>query len=238
MNSGSQSSTRRGSAELGARDRRILDDMIRLRLLTNEAVQRRHMSEAKMNGAVKVTSRLVKSGWLNAYPFAGRRQYFVTGSMAVRAFGLPVSRTRPLGPQSLATHLSVVEYFTTVGPKLRSLSSTEIAERIVRSDNEQRSLVHAMEGEAANGPLQLIRVDLGGTPAHIAKKLNSDVSVRVGNSVYASLISQRLLIFVVLTPTESKKACIESAIRRRPWPTGLRFSVCVTPVLSSLLGEN
>jgi hypothetical protein len=236
MNSGNQSNLRKLHQELGARDRRIMDDVIRFRLMTNEAIQRLHLSNAKTNATTKVTSRLVKQGWLVGYQYAAMSQYFVPGTKAIRTFGLPASRSRVLGPQALATYLAIIEYVLFAPDRLRIMTDAELITLLADNSKEYRTLSHAVEQVPVDGSIKIIRVDLGGAPSHIAKKLNADVQKRIAHLTYASLIANRKLVFVVLTPSPTKKIGIETAIRKRVWPNGIRFSVNVTPILYTLLG--
>lgn len=236
MNSGKQTSKRAMSAELGARDRRILDEVIRLRLLTNDSVRTTHLPTSSLNAASKVTARLTKQGWLKSYEFIDRCQYFVAGPKAVRAFGIPASRVRPFGPQALATHLAMLDFVTRFMPKLRIMTEREIALLVSSAAEMNRGIPHAVEAGAAIDVLRLVRVDLGGTPAHLVSKLNSDIRSRVSNSQYANLVATKRLMLVTLTATDTKKSLIESVIRKKSWPTGLRFHVFVTPILCQLLG--
>ncbi len=235
MNSG-KPSKRTMRAELGARDRRIIDDVIRLRLLTNESVQATHLPTSSLNATTKVTARLTKQGWLKPYEFIDRCQYFVAGAKAVKVFGIPASRVRPYGPQALATHLAMLDFVTRTTPKLQIMTEPEIASLVACKAEMNRGLPHAVEAGATFDVLRLIRVDLGGTPAHLVSKLNADIRSRVSNSQYASLVATKRLVLVTLTATDTKKALIETVIRKKSWPTGLRFYVFVTPVLCQLLG--
>jgi len=236
MNSGKQISKRRERADLGSRDRRIIDEVIRVRVLTNEAVRELHLPTASLNATTKVTARLAKQGWLFSYEFLDRRQYFVAGPKTIRSFGLPASRVRPLGPQALATQLALLDFVSLSSPRLRVLTEREIELIVVSQAELHRGIPHAIEPGQVSDILRLIRVDLGGSPAHVVSKLNADIRSRFGNSQYASLVAAKKLVLVTLTATETKKSLIEELIRKRSWPTGLRFTVFVTPVLCQLLG--
>jgi len=236
MNSGKDRKEFTTNSEKASRDYRILDDVIRFRLITNEAIAKTHLAELKSNATVKVTRRLVRSGWLQSYAFVGRRLYFVAGTRLVQQFGLPANRCQPLGPQSLATQLSTLEYCISQRPVLKLLVEKEIDSILGRASKEQRSLPLAIEQEFKDTLLRLIRVDLGGTPAHVAKKLASDIRVRESHEAYARLIAARNLIVVVITSTDAKKSFIEDAIRKRKWPAGIRFNVAIVHCLSNLLG--
>ena len=183
-----------------------------------------------------MTARLAKQGWLNAYEFVDRCQYFVAGPKTVQTFGIPTSRVRPLGPQALATHLAMLDFVSRSTPRLRVMTDQEIALLVLSEAETNRGIPHAVEVANSTQMLRLIRVDLGGTPAHIVSKLNADIRSRVGNSQYASLVAAKKLVLVTLTATDSKKSLIETTIRKKTWPNGLRFSVFVTPVLCQLLG--
>ena len=179
MNSGSQTNARLTRKELGARDRKIIDTVIRLRILTNDAVEQLFLSEANANATIKVTCRLVKSGWLKSSELVGRRQYFLPGLKTIRSFGLPACRSRPLGPQALATQLALVEYVTTTRPTLRVLTENEIIALVANATKQQRALQHALEYGIEEGPMRLLRVDLGGSPVHVAKKLEADEKLKL-----------------------------------------------------------
>ncbi len=236
MNSGSRGNAPAKSKDLGKRDRRILNDIIRFRVVTNESILQSHLPEAKSNATVKVTGRLVKCGWLKPFEFLGRKQYFVAGTRLIRLFGLPANRGRPLGPQSLAIQLSILEFCYLAKPILRLMLDKELTAMLGELTKKQRVTPHAVEVGNAQGPLRLIRVDLGGSPTHVSKKLASDIGVRESQRAYAKLLADRSLILVVLTSTDTKKAFIEDAIRKREWPGGLRINVVVIPCLSSLIG--
>ena len=236
MNSGKRIPQRRLRAELGARDRRIIDEVSRLRVLTNETVRALFLPTSSLNAASKITARLAKQGWLNSFEFVDRCQYFVAGPKTVQAFGIPTSRVRPLGPQALVTHLAMLEFVSRSTPRLQVMTDQEIALLVLSEAETNRGIPHAVEVANSTQMLRLIRVDLGGTPAHLVSKLNADIRSRVGNSQYASLVAAKKLVLVTLTATDSKKSLIETTIRKKSWPNGLRFSVFVTPVLCQLLG--
>lgn len=236
MNSGKRIQKRQLRADLGARDRRIIDEVIRLRVLTNESVRALFLPTSGLNAATKVTARLAKQGWLNPFEFIDRCQYFVAGQKTVQTFGIPTSRVRPLGPQALASHLAMLDFVSRSTPRLRVMTEREIALLVSNEVETNRGIPHAVEMTGSSQMLRLVRVDLGGTPAHLVSKLNSDIRSRVANSQYASLVAGKKLVLVTLTATETKKSLIETTIRKKSWPSGLRFSVFVAPVLCQLLG--
>lgn len=71
------------------------------------------LGHAQANAVVKITGRLVRQGWLIAFQLFERQQYFVPGPSSIKLYGLPATRSRPLGPQSLASCYSVMKYCIT-----------------------------------------------------------------------------------------------------------------------------
>jgi len=236
MNSG-DSNLGRGRKQLGARDRRILDDVIRFRVLTNDLIQLLHMPEHKVNAVVKVTGRLVKTGWLANHPLIGRQQYFVVGNRTTMQFGLPNSRALPLGPQALSSWLSIANYCANSKPRLSVLDRSDFEREYRWMPEKSRSGVYARETADADLALRHIRVDLGGTPEHVARKCNRDSRVHVNISGFVDLIAQCRLVSVVLTSSSSKKRLIEAALKKLDWPEKTRFQVTVTSDLFQLLGS-
>jgi hypothetical protein len=69
---------------LNNRDRQILELVARYRLTTNAILHERFFRANRLDAVMKVTARLVREGWLNAYPFIGSRSYFVLSVAAAR----------------------------------------------------------------------------------------------------------------------------------------------------------
>ncbi len=222
--------------QLGARDRSILEDVIRFRALTNELIQLLHMPEHKINAVVKVTGRLTKAGWLANHALIGRQQYFVVGSRTIMQFGLPSSRSMALGPQALSSWLSIANFCANSKPRLSILDRSDFEQEYSWIPERSRSGVYAWGTANTEGELRHIRVDLGGTPEHVARKCNRDSRVHVNISGFADLVAQCRFVSVVLTSSRSKKLLIESALKKLAWPENTRFQVAVTSELFQLLG--
>lgn len=222
-------------AELGKRDRRIVSDIVRYRLTTNDFVHQRHLSHAQPNAVVKVTGRLVRQGWLSAYPLLERQQYFVPGSKLVKLHGLPTSRARPLGPQSLASQYAVAKYCFTTGISVELATEAELSVAFPWLTQPMFNSPQLMEPAEGDVTLRLVRVDLGGTPEHVARKCMLDVASRQTEAEFNQLVAAKRFVLVVLTATAAKQELIQKAIAKRQWPKGMRFHVCVVPELAQLL---
>lgn len=239
MRSGkNRAATAVGRQQLGARDRRIIDDIMRYRLTTNEFIQRRYLPQANINAAVKISGRLVRQGWLNAYPLYDKRQYFGVGPRLSKQFGISMYRTRPLGPQALATHVSIARYvFCSSTKSMRLVSPDELIEAFPWLGD--RKLPAASILEQADGALvwRLVRVDLGGRPDHIARKCSAEIEPLKDCSEFQSVLEAGQFVNVVLTASRPKKQMIERALADHRWPTGIRFQIGIVPELLQLLSQ-
>lgn len=221
--------------QLGSRDRRIMADVVRYRLTTNEIVRWCYVPTGSANAATKITGRLVRQGWLNAYPLVDKRLYFVPGKSLVRTLGLPAGRTRPLGVQSLATHLSLANFCKSGTTPYQLLDDAGIAERFPWIPQPLRSTAHVVS-VGHDRSLRLIRVDFGGTADYVAKKCRAELSRRESVPGFAKLLSAKQLVLVVLTATECKCDLIKQAIQKLSWPPTIRLQVVVDGDLSQLTG--
>ena len=220
---------------LGKRDRQILSDVLLYRLTTNELVGTRQLVGLSANAVTKVTARLVRDKWLRPHSLFEKRVYFVPGKSMVSHYGLPVSRMQPLGTQALASHLSVATYCLDASRQFQLLSPNQFSTDWSWIPNKLRALPHAIIRADDKLQVRTLRVDLGGTPVHVATKCIQDINLRRNIPGYKQLQAERALINVVLTPTESKKQAIVSAIQKCSWPVNTRFDVTVVPVLCRLL---
>lgn len=233
MKSGNSNSSRRSNrAALGRRDRGILSDVIRYRLTTNDFLHSRYFGHIQANAVVKITGRLVRQGWLNAYSLIDRRQYFVPGPKLIKAYGLPASRSRPLGPQSVSSQYAVAKYSFTSGLNLKLLTIEEFQHSFPSLDEFAGNGINILEGHGANATLRLVRVDLGGTPEHVSKKCVLDLAARQKNGAFNELVAAKRFVLVVLTASSIKQELIQQAVAKRRWPRGIRFQVFVVPELA------
>ena len=224
-----------GRQSLGKRDRTILSDVIRYRLTTNEIVQARYLPTAVPNAVSKITSRLASTGWLTRRSLFDNRAYFTPGRQLCMHFGLPVSRSRPLGPQTLATALSIANYCQLSSPSHQLLDEKDYASSWTWIPKKMRTLPGAIDPHSDSVILRLVRVDLGGTPDHVATKCAHDIKIRSNIEGFRNLLKPRCLVVVVLTTTENKRQLIMRAIQKRSWPENTRFEVVVISDLCPLL---
>ncbi len=221
--------------QLGKRDRAILADVLRYKLTTNELIHQLYLPEANINAVTKITSRLTGAGWLQRHTLVGSQLYFVPSRTACRHFALPISRCRPLGLQTLATSLSIAQYCQTLSQGYRLVDSKELELHWPWIPTKLCTLPYAMLPSGQAGQLRPLRVDLGGTPEHVATKCAHDIKQRQQVGGFRALLSERRLVYVVLTSTAAKKDLIKRALQKRDWPDNMRFEVVEIPDLCWLL---
>ncbi len=235
MKSTNGSSRKQTKRNIGARDAAIFADVIGFGLVTNSSVHSRQAPKLKPNAITKITSRLVRQGWLNDYPLFGALKYFVPGPVLIAFAGLSASRVQPLGPQSLAMNLAALE-FCRCKPELSVASKSDLASEFSWLPPKLRSGKYILERDAKNVVLRLVRTDLGGDSEHVAKRCNRDISRRMQVPQFAALVRSGQVVMVVITASEVKGHAIRVSISKRTWPKGLTFQIFVFRELVNFIG--
>ena len=225
-------------SELGKRDRLILADVIRYRLTTNEFLHRRFLAHAQMNAVVKVTGRLVRQGWLAVHLLLDRQQYFVAGTRLIKLHGLPISRTRPFGPQALITNYAVAKYCFTNDLPVTLADEHELLAAFPWIKADLICGIQLLENSGPHPTLRLLRVDLGGTPEHITKKCVHDLTNRQKFPQFNELVAQKRFVLVVLVASTAKQELIQQAMSKRQWPRGMRVQIFVIPEMAQFISFN
>lgn len=214
---------------MSPRDEQLVLFTDRYRLGTNQAFQRALFTGQSLNAVTKVTARLCRQGLLNRYPLIPPEDYFTPGPAACRQLGLAIRKSEPLGPQSLPIDYAVLLYCTH-GQRSR-LSHTELTTAMPWVTED---LLHLPYARTTAGLLELIRVDLGGTPQHVAKKAAADCSRRLELPEFQQLVQHDQFQFVILTTTTSKARLIRQAMQGLAWNSTVRLHLATIPRLSFL----
>lgn len=213
------------------RDRAILDHILRYRLTTNAVLHRTLFPEQSINAVTKVTARLCQRGLLRRYPLVPPETYFTAGPEAVRQLGVPSRRTEPLGPQALPIDYAVLIYATQGKQACRRMTSDELATYMPWLPDELTRTPYCV-GES--GRLDLVRVDLGGSPQHVARKTAADVSARLSIPELAELAVCGRFQIVILTTTDDKARLISAAFEALGWSDQVRIHLAAVSRLSFL----
>ena len=211
------------------RDEQILQLTDRFRLGTNMAYRQVLFEKQSLNAVTKVTARLCQQGWLRRYPLIPPEDYFTLGPTAVRSLGYANRRSEPLGSQSLPIDYAVLLYGTH-GQRSRLLK-TELSELYPWLPDE---LTHTPHCRSNSGVLELIRVDLGGSPQHVARKAAADCSARCELDEFHKLVDQQRFQMVILTTTPSKARLIRQAVEAASWNDRVRLHLAIIPRLTLL----
>ena len=223
------------SPHLTRRDRRIVEHVVRYRLSTNGVIRDLFFSGQQPNAISKITARLCDRGYLNKFPHVHPRSYFLPGPRVVQEFGIPVTRTHPLGPQSLPTEYGVLAYATHGQRTLKRLTAEEIRSGYPAFAKAWLDAPHCLNESNRRSVLELIRVDLGGTADHVARKCTTDLAQRMAIVECRRLIETHRYRFVIVTGTVGKATAITSALAAHAWPNGFPIHLVAIADLLPLL---
>jgi len=214
------------------RDRKILDFVMRYRLATNTVIGAQILPGRTLNAVSKVTARLCRVGLLTRYMLVPPENYFRTGLKAISLLGLPQRSSDSLGPQSLPIDYATLVYSTMPESTRRRLTPAELTEYMPWLPSE---LAHAPYCVNAQGQLDLIRVDLGASPHHIARKVAAAAENRLLVPQLAELSARSQFQIVVLTTSTEKAQSIAKALASNGCTDTVRVHLVVIPRLSLLL---
>lgn len=213
------------------RDRLILEHVARYRLTTIKAIQRVVLPGMSRNAIDKITNRLCDAGLLRKHILLYPMKYFVLGEVSVRNMGLGAHRATPLGSQSLPQEFALLA-FATLGPQQHlRLNAAEVKKRCPWVPLSLTVPPHCID--QAN-VLELVRVDLGGSADHVARKCAADLTERSRIREFLSVIAAGQFRLVVITSTQGKVEAIQRALNHHLWPSGLLIHFTVVPQLLSL----
>lgn len=225
-----------GKFRLTRRDREILDHVgRRFRITTNEILQRVFFADQQPNAVTKVTSRLCAHKYLTKFPLVYPQSYFRLGERGAATLGLHESRTLPLGPQSLPTEYGVLCYATLRSEPFTRMTADEVQQRFPFFNRVWCDAPHLLRDDQRQPVVELLRVDLGGTADHVARKVFDDVTTRIQSAEFRPLVRDRLFRFVVITTTTEKAAAIQASLKPYRWPEGLAMHLAAVPDLLPLI---
>lgn len=215
---------------LSGRDRQILAHVARYRLTTPRTLQREVLQHVSLNAVGKIANRLCRTDLLAKYPLVHPAKYFVLGRGGARVMGIGAHRVVPLGPQSLPTEYAVLLHAVLGKKKRVRLTNRELLDHWPWLPPKLAMAPHCLDVEQQ--VIELVRVDLGGTADHVARRAIRDITVRRRLPEFLSVVSQQRFRLVLITATRGKAAVIRAAIEHHDVPTGLQLH---SSVVSQLL---
>lgn len=214
------------------RDAEFVKFTIRYRLGTNKSYGAQLLPGRSPNAVAKVTARLCSIGLLTRYTLVPPENYFRLGAKAISTLGLPPRNTEALGPQSLPVDYATLIYATQSETPKRRLSPLDLDEYTPWMPEELRVSPYCV---ATDGRLDLVRVDLGGSPQHVARKVAAAAFQRLNIPELADLATQSRFQIVVLTTSTQKARYIVKALETTDCVNTVRIHLAVIPQLSLLL---
>lgn len=224
--------SQRSTGNLSARDRLVLDHVARYRLTTITTLRRTPLAGLSRSGISKVIVRLCDRQFLRSFPLSHPSRYFVLGAEGIRALGLSGHRSRPLGPQALPMEFAALAY-ATLGKRLRlRLFPSEVQTRCPWLPNKLAAAIHCYDEH--EDVLELLRIDLGGPPDHVARKCVADINARRRLNEFSDLARAGKFRLVVITSTSAKGAALRQSLSRHDWPTEVPIHFSIVPDLITL----
>ena len=221
----------KSTSRVSERDRKILDHVARYRLTINQVLHRLFFPDNGQSAVAKVTGRLCSAKRLAKFKLRHPRVYFTLTATEAQNRGLSISRAQSLGPQALPTEYAVLAYATLGSVQHRRLAASELQQSFPWLPPETLDSPHCIDESGGHPVLEMIRVDLGGKPDHVARKCYADIQARRSARQFESLVHQARFRLVVVTGTQEKAAAIQAAIDQHVWPDGLQVHLVVIPEL-------
>jgi hypothetical protein len=221
--------------QLAPRDLQILRHMARDHLTLYRVLRQRYFGGQGHTAAVKVIARLRRAGFVQWGGIIQRQTCFVLTPQAARLLGVTGKRAVP-GPQSLPIDWAVLLYTSSSGHLRYRLTRSELRATYPWVTSQLAAMPHCQDdSETACPRLELIRVDLGGKPDHVARKCARDINLRRDLAGFQTLLKTGRFRLVVITTTEGKVNLIRQALDRFDWPQGLWIHLATLQDLTSLL---
>jgi hypothetical protein len=199
-------------------------------------LQHHYFADQGPTAAVKVISRLCRSGFLKRVKILRREHCFVLTGRSAKVLGHAARQRTSPGPQALPIDFAALMY-STASPNRKRLTPQELRSLYPWMSRALATLPHCLDQSLAESPcLELLRTDLGGKPDHVARKCDGDVRKRRDIPSFQDLLRQGRFRLVVITMTQGKADLIRDALDSHLWPDGLVIQLVVLPQLSSFLG--
>jgi hypothetical protein len=221
--------TARGQSD---RDRKVIDHVARYRLTTIPVLTKTVLHGLSSNAVAKIANRLTSAGYLQKFTLLHPARYFMLGNKGAAMLGRSSRPGMAPGSQSLPTDYGLLAYATLGKQSRLRMARSEVTALCPWLPARLASAPHCYDAE--RNILELIRVDLGGSADHVARKCAADLSERLAIPEFARTVAQSQFRLVVITATREKAVAIQQALNRHEWPNGLAIHLSVVSQLLSL----
>lgn len=214
------------------RDRKFIDFVDRYQMATNRVFATQLLAGRSLNAVAKVTARLCSINLLARYTLFPPETYFRLGNRATSLLGMSPRYAEPLGPQSLPTNYATLIYATSENATRRRLTTLDLNQYMPWLPSD---LSHSPYCVDANGSLELIRVDLGGSPQHVVRKTVAAAEERIDVPQISDLAAAARFQVVVLTTSDERARAIAKGLGASGCTNSVRVHIAAIPRLSYLL---
>lgn len=217
---------------LSKREQAVLEVLDRYGIATNKSLHSTVLAGRSLNAVSKVTARMRRQQLLTRFELMRPEQYFRYGSRAVQLMGASVRSEQPLGPQALPVAYATLVYATQGDRRRRRLTKAEIATAMPWLPSDLMRSPYTIDEK---GRLELIRVDLGGSPRHVSRKVTAAIHGCLNLPEMQEVAAQSLFQVAVLTTTRQKARLIAAAMKDSDTTGLVQLNLAVIPQLSQLL---
>ncbi len=214
------------------RNMRMLRHVHEFRLTTINVAVRAEPNPPSRNVVRKLLDQLCHRGFLRKFILVYPTHYFVLGELGSKALGQGNHRTLPRGPQSLPQDFALLNYAIMSSQRRSRLSRATLRKMYEWMPSAMLAAPHCQN--QTDGTVELVRVDLGGPPDHVARKCANDIRKRCQFREFSALVASGAFRLVVITGTPQKSAALRGSLDRHEWPKGLRIHMSVVPELLNL----
>jgi len=219
---------------LSKRDERILSFVGRYRAATEPLLETLFFRKTKtLSAQRKVTSRLVRRGYLRVFDLAGSGKYFVLTRRGSREVGQSDRTPRRFTEQSLPVALAIAHFCVREG--VSRMTDAEFRERFPElAQGGIRSSIYYIAKAGGTFKLGIFIVDRGATPRRIRGKIRRIVSRRRAMPAFVSLLHAGRVRITILTGTDSQAARLTEDFARHDFAR-LDVEVSLVAELGELL---
>lgn len=216
-------SKRRRDARLVDRDYDILDHVARYHLTTRDVLHLLYFDDSELNAVTKVTSRLCEFGFLCSHRLYANKNYFVLGPAGARLLGISPKKSKPIGVQALPEKYAILQYCCLSPHDREKLQVRELAAYLGTLQGKGlKAANYYVDQDGTTARLAQMRVDLGGTAAHVVRKCRDDLERLVMLPAIDSLVRKNEFMLAILTTSAQKEKDIQDALLRHSWPIVFR----------------
>lgn len=180
----------------------ILARILRFGLTTADDVHRHVCPDVSLNAVRKMLAKLVKTGWLNAYPLPEREKYYVAGKAAVLEHALDPRKSSAFGPLALPTRIGMLLYCSR--HPVKKPSSEEFKQQFTDLCRPGLSVTNYVYELGERFRIGWLIVDHGAEPKRVLSKIRSVVRERKQLPAFKAAMLKEEFFVTVIAPSDGR----------------------------------